>query len=276
MPTQTLGIEDIQGELRDALGNIGELPAGYAYLGRGDGSGTIVFNAARRLVYCFDGTTIFVAPVVQGLHLPSLNVAQLEGVRVRLGYPSYDKKRLYITGFDTEQGVTAVGGILPGEQYNATTIYPSLGNIVNFRGVPTDPATTEIYVPGGAYYDANGNWDFFGGDETTTLTAAIAALTAGQHQMVVVCLNKSTGELVSFGNTAVTGSDKDAFEALDIIDILEGLLGYDEVSAVHLYYGQNSIVEADFYRNIDPRVAFSDRFVLGSDDFEEMIWLGLI
>lgn len=262
MPITQIKAEDIAKDLRDSLGEIGEIPGGYAYLGKGDGTGTIIYDSARRLVYCYDGYTVFVVPVAQGIHFPSMNKAELVGKRVRLGYPSYNKNRLHLTGFDSDSSLAGLGGVLPGEQYTSNLVLPDVGSIANFRGYPTAPdASTEVYISGGAYYDQAGQWAWFGGDETTDLTAAIAALTSGQHQMAVIVVDKSTGELEVFTNTAETGTDKDLFDTVTLAGILDNKGGYDVVSAVHLYYGQTEIVENDFYRNVDPRIALSSRTV---------------
>lgn len=250
-------------ELTKDLGILGEVVIGYARLGMGSGSGIIIADLAYRKIYYYDqdnSQVPAIAPVVESINILTLNNSQLAGTRIRLGYPNYDHKRLYMLGFDTGEGLQSVGNLLPQEQLTSASLYPSVGNIVNFRIMPQDTPDTTVFVNPSPYYDNLGVFNIWGGSDTENLiTDAIAALTSGQHQMVVICLDISTGDLEIVTNTASAGgvNDKGLFDwttiATDMTFSDTDLL----VGAVHIYEGQTEITEDDIYRSADPRVGFS-------------------
>lgn len=250
--------EDIAKAIRPAVAQIGELPGGYARLGKGDRSGVIIKDAEKRLVYYYnEGQPTAYAPLSLNLSIVSINNPAYEGWRVRLGYPNYRPDVLHILGVDAVEGVAAGGGFTPDEQYTQSAQTVDVGKVLNFRLSPNSPADLNVFVSAGFYYDIDGNLQFFGGD-LFDFTATIGALTSGQHQMAVVSLDKSSGELNAVTNTAEAGgsADKDVFNETTITEMTYG--NHDEQKgAVHLYYGQTAIVESDIYRRGDPRVLFS-------------------
>lgn len=246
--------------IRPALAQIGELPGGYARLGKGDRSGIIVKDFEHRLVYYYnDGQPTAHAPLDLNVNLMSINNPQLEGVRIRLGYPNYRPDVLHVLGIEPVEGMAAVGGVTPGEQYISKAQYPDVGSILNFRLSPNNPPDMNVFISAGYYYDADGNLAFFGGD-LCDLEATIGALASGEHQLVVVSLDVSTGELVIATSDAVEGGsgDKDVFNTSTIVELTYGD-NDEQKGAVHLYYGQTVIREADVYRLADPRVPFTRR-----------------
>lgn len=250
--------DEIAKLIRPALGALGERPAGYALLGKGDRSGIIIKDAEHRQVYYYsEGQPTAFAPLSLNMSLVAINNPQMEGWRVRLGYPNYRPDVLHILGIDAVAGVAAGGGYTPDEQYNAKAQFLDVGSFLNFRLSPNNPADLSVFVSAGYYYDSSGNLAFFGGD-LYDLTDAIGALSSGQHQLAVVSLDVSTGELALATNTAETGGsgDKDAFNESTIVGLTYGD-NDQQKGAVHLYYGQTAVGESDIYRQGDPRVPFT-------------------
>jgi hypothetical protein len=259
------------------LRRVGFIPAGYARLGRGDGQGIILADEARRVAYIFDsGQVTATAVLADNINPSAINKPEYEGKRVKLAYPP-NENRIHIIGFDTGEGYAALGGRTPNEQYNDGLMWMTVNNILNFRLSPNDPEDMQVYVQAGAYYDASGNWGWFGGD-ALDLEADITALASGEHQMALIYHDISTNELGRLLNTAEAGgaNDKDVFDAATILDM--GLTSTQRpVGAVHLYDTQTLITEDDIYRSWDPRALFGSGGVgaLSRDDIEEMIWLGV-
>jgi hypothetical protein len=245
-------------QLQASFGRIGEIPAGEAYLGKGDGTSTVIADSANRLVYTNDGQTWTQTPLDQKVAITA--VEGQAGIRVKLGRPNYDPRRVYVTGFTPSAVVQAFGGVLPGEQQTMASFYPDAGRIKDFRIAPQSPASLSVHVNGGAYYDITGEWSHFGGDDIDDdVVTAVGALSSGQHQMGVVVFDQSTGVLSLLTNTAASGgvSDKDIWDVTEVITILTGQTGVLPCGTFHMYYGQTAITEDDIYRQADPRVPFS-------------------
>lgn len=258
--------EDIAKQIRPALGQLGELPAGFARLGFGDGSGRIVADFSKRLVYYFgSGQSTAAAPLARSESIVAYNNPSLEGMRVRLGYPNYDPTRLHIMGIDSGEGLDAVGGITPQEQLASGSLYPDVGRIINLRLAPNSPNDSSVFVNAGWYWNADGDPAWFGGD-TFDLAADIAALD-GEHQMAVICLDLASGELKRVLSAAEAGDDdsKTLLDATTAEDLSYGAADLP-VGIVHLYDGQTAVVEADIYRDIDPRVLFTRPGAGGGSD----------
>lgn len=250
--------------LRKGLKHVGEFPAGYARLGKGDGTGVIVADVTRRLVYVFEavGSVPSAVPLDQGIDIRSLNNPTLEGFRVRLAYPSYAPDRVHVMGLDDGEGLQAVGGYTPQEQLTAALAVPQTANIADFR-LSIVSGLTVMVNPGKYYKRSDGDWQYFGGD---TLALTMPS-TSGYHQMQVVYLDTETGALSTVANTAEVGNNKDAFgyATIDALAIPDGAL---LTGAVHCVQGTTALAETDIYRGADPRVVFSARAtpVLVSDD----------
>lgn len=274
----TIPAEHLARDLTESLGRLGERTVGYARLGTGDGSGTIVADFAYRKVYYFDRDSSQVpaiAPLVQTINLISLNNPDLEGVRIRLGYPPYNPKVLHVLGLDTGEGLDSVAGITAEEQLTAKTLYPSVGNITNFRVSPQETPDTTVFVNASPYFDSLGNWSLWGGD-SADLANAITALASGKHQMVLVCFDTVTAALVLLTNTASDGgqTDKDVFDWTTILSITIDV-HYIPIGAVHIYFGQIVVTEDDIYRSADPRAAFGKQSGgLSYDDVVRHVWMG--
>lgn len=251
--------------LRKSLKHVGEFPAGYARLGKGDGTGAIVADVTRRLVYVFEavGSVPSAVPLDQGIDIRSLNNPTLEGFRVRLAYPSYAPDKVHVMGLDDGEGLQAVGGYTPQEQLTAALAVPQTANIADFR-LSVVSGLTVMVNPGKYYQRSTGAWKHFGGD-TITLTMPT---TSGYHQMQVVALDTEDGDLNVVSNTAEVGTNKDLYD----LSTIAGMTipdGYLPCGAVHCMNGVTNLDETThIYRTADPRVMFQARRtpVLVSDD----------
>jgi hypothetical protein len=241
--------------LRKSLKHVGEFPAGYARLGKGDGTGTIIADASRRLVYVFEtvGSVPSAVPLDQGIDIRSLNNPTLEGFRVRLAYPSYAPDRVHVMDLDDGEGLQALGGFTPQEQLNAAQATPQTANMADFRLSVVSGLTVQVN-PGKYFQRSTGKWQYFGGD-TIALTMPT---TSGYHQMQVVALDTEDGDLDVVSNTAEVGTNKDLYD----LSTIAGMTipdGYLPCGAVHCLNGVTDLAETDIYRNADPRVMFQAR-----------------
>lgn len=265
-------------QLAKDLGLLGEVVIGYARLGKGGDSKVTIADLAQRKIYYYDQNNSQVpaiAPVVESINILTLNSPALAGIRIRLGYPNYDHKRLYMLGFDTGEGLQFVGNLLPQEQQTAANMYPSIGQIVNLRMMPQDTPDTTVFINPSPFYDADGNWSFWGG-ESFDLADTIATLTSGQHLMAVVCLDVTMDDLTVLTNTASAGTvaDKGLFDWTTIATDIAITADYVACGAVHLYEGQTEITEDDIYRSADPRAAFGKQIGSGGGGIVDSVVAG--
>jgi hypothetical protein len=252
--------DETTSQIHRALGSIAVRPAGYTYLGRGDNSGVIIADMNARTCWTYTPNQPPVPiPLVNDINIIAINRPELEGCRVLLGFPPQKPNVLHITDLDYTSGNASVGGITPEEQMVAAQQYMSVGNLINFRLSPNDPLDSEVYINPGWYLDLNGNGAWWGGDSTTPLlTAAIAALSSGTHQMAATFIDAATNTPAIVTNTAEPGGagDKQVFDTTTIEE-LSTPSGYVPTGAVHLYFGQTLITEDDIYRASDPRIVFN-------------------
>lgn len=258
MTDNPLTFDEMVSSLGTSFGRIGEIPAGEAYLGKGDGTTTVIADVTQRLVYTNDGQTWTQTPLGQRVTITA--VEGQAGVRVRLARLPENPQRVFVAGFTESTVRQAFGGVLPGEQQGKAAFFPDVGRIKDFRIAPQNPTGLSVHVNGGAYYDSTGAWATFGGgDLDSDISTAVGALSSGQHQMGVVILVPSTGDLDLLTNTAATGGagDKDIWDSTEVMSILSGQTDMLPCGTIHLYYGQTAVSEDDIYRQADPRVAFS-------------------
>jgi hypothetical protein len=254
----------------------GTLNQQHAYLGRGDGSGVIIAANAPdpRSVWVYqdtvEGRKFFPAALGSGCGIPYEDNPAFEGTPVILGYPPASTVLTVLSQGGLEGGAASGGPNLI-EQKIIHASYTTNSQMVPLRldAYEVDGSyTTLVHVAPAWYHDATGlDVTYFGGD-TYDLAATIAALNAGEHQLALILLDTATGLLDLVTGTAAVGTNKDAFSAGDIDD-LAYVTTKLPCGAVHLYYGQTEIVEADIYRGeADPRVFFTPPtpIVLSVDD----------
>lgn len=237
----------------------------HAYLGKGDGTGEIIASAAPdpRSVWVYqdtvEGRKFFPAALGTGCGVPYEDNPAFEGTPVLIGYPP-GSNVLTVLGQGGLEGGSASGGMTLIEQKVIYASYTTPSQIVPLRvdAYAVDGAYTKlVHVAPAWYHDATGkDVKYFGGD-TYDLTATIAALGAGEHQLALILLDTTTGDLALVTGTAAVGTNKDAFDAGDIDDLTYAMTKLP-CGAVHVYDGQTEIVEADIYRGeADPRVFFT-------------------
>ncbi len=235
-----------------------------AYLGKGDGNGTILFDtsAAPGVVWCYRDVAgvreSFTAMIYPDSNIPYQDNPDFETSKIPVVcFYEGDSPILWVTGQASQEGVMATGGATLIQQLITAVSYPAAANLSELRVAPNFPTTDKrVYISAGNYYDAHGNWTRFG-EDWYDFTSAIGALTSGQHQMAVLYLDVTTGNLGALYTTAATGSDKALWGAADT-DAMSILSTYLPLGAIHLYYGQGAIIEDDIYRGADdPRVLFN-------------------
>lgn len=172
------------------------------------------------------------------------------GLSVRVGRWG-DDPRWWIMGATTSEGMTATSGRSLIQEYAQGVQYPVGANLMDFRVMPS--AGLVVRVEQGVYYGVDGAWKYWAGG-TYDLTTLKNALSAGQHQMVVVGLDVDAGALTAIGATAEAGSDKLAWSGrLAEISIPARVI---PGGAVWLYYGMTTIEESHIYRGADEARAF--------------------
>lgn len=249
--------DELRSAIRKALSKVGVIPAGYARLGKGDGTGTILRAIADRTCYYhnWQGAIPSYAPLAQELNILSFNSPYLEGVRVRLGYPAYAPDVLHIVGIENGEGSQAVGGLMPHEQLTAMTLNINLSNLVPLRVGATIPSGLSVYINPGLYFDPLTPKHRMYGGGTLDLTSVISALTSNTHQMILIYLNRQTGVISYASSTAVSGTSKEEFSAATYAAIAQ-YPPWQPLALIHCHNGQTTVEDTDFYRDIDPRPLF--------------------
>lgn len=237
-----------------------------ALLGKGDGKGTLlVVNGRPREIWVRRSDTLEAFPV----YAPASWIVPLrdgdpriERTEVRIGKaPGID----YYTILDslTEAGRESTGVVSLVEDMLYQAFYNIVANMKTLRARQTDTASNNITVDGPYVYrkPSTGSLVVY----TTTnvgaaVQAAITALSAGQHQLGLVYLDKETNALGLALATAAAATftlpSRGEFTTATLAAIV--LRPYWEpIGAVYLYKTQTSVVEADFYRSWEPRDWFS-------------------
>jgi len=256
--------------LRDALNQRFDArtwrPAGTAYLTRGDGNGTLIFDEDKRLVWLHrtDASTPFYAYLPPLSSVPLLDGdTSIETYEVRLGYPE-DSNVLTVRDTLSAGGMASAGGYSPMEAVINAAQYPPVSQFRTLNARSTDTPSTSITVDGPYLYTkpSTGALVDFGSQQSASFSAEIAALTSGQHQCGWICLNVETNALVGVFATAATATNtvgtteargeftNTNFTAISIAAT------YKRIDPIYLYYGQTTIEEADFYRDSDARLDY--------------------
>lgn len=240
----------------------GRRVVGFALLGKGDGSGTLVVpNGLPREIWArrSDTRELFT------LYLPPNSViafqdgnAAIETIEMRYGYET-DNSRLQILDALTSAGQQAVGSQSPIEQTIAQAYWTPLDHITTLRAAPSSPVSTNVSVAGPLWYPRSSTSKYLFQSGTTSLSTQITALAAGKHQLAVLYLDTATGSLGVLTNTAATAAgtlpsrSEWAYTDVQAISIAST---YIPIIVIYLYYGQTAVAEADFYRTWDLRPMF--------------------
>lgn len=243
---------------------VGKRKIGTAYLTRGLNSGTLVVDALDRKVWYHErdahGTSRppGQAWVSTDFNMRFINDTTYQNTLCDIGYEA-DDSRLKILC----QSIS-VGGNTPSEQADAANSFPSLANIIDLRVQPAS-GSVEFEVRPGAYYTDTGAVGLFIGGSTlsaNTMSIAdqIAALASGEHVVVWICIDVSTGLLDTVAGTPQTAAGTMPIPAalkiqsvIDAVSIPYPLLG---LIPVYVYKTEIASADTDIYRSYDARGAF--------------------
>jgi hypothetical protein len=128
---------------------------------------------------------------------------------------------------------------------------PTAGSVVLVAGDPAETFSYPAAITLAETQFVTGEYDF---------TSAIAALTSGQHQAALICLDMKTNTLQILKTSAVTSiGDLPARDELSEVDFatfdLLNSPAYSPIQIVYLYYGQTGFVALD-YIGPEVRTAF--------------------
>lgn len=260
--------------ISDLAGRIGFTEIAYAYLGRGDGLGTLKNpNGFERDVWVrrSDNQELFTA------YLPSLSVVPyrdgdptIERIEVRVGKPPRIDRYVVIDALSLA-GIAAVGAVSPMEALIYEALWTALKNTTNLRARPFDPAINDVMVDGPLWYvnPSTGRMVLYSTSSVgSAIQTAITALTAGQHQLGILYLDKETNLLGLLTGTAAAATGtlpaRSEFTETTVSDITVAS-AYLPIIPVYLYKDQASVQEADLYRDWDMRPLFSGGSAVGLD-----------
>jgi hypothetical protein len=194
---------------RDAEAGYTEIE--YANLGYGDGNGTlIVTGGLPRQIWLHRVTTteriIAVLPP-NGIVPLRDGDADIEHIVVRIGKPPGIRNFKVVIDILTNEGLTAAGSLTPMEAFLYEAWWAKLNQIQPLRGRVTDPVSKSVAVDGPIWYiKPSTNTRQYISTLTIDLTAIIAALSSGQHQLGMLYLDKEAGTLNIATLTAVTAA----------------------------------------------------------------------
>lgn len=247
---------------------IGDTEIQSAYLTRGDGTGTLKVDGGQpKMIWLHrkDNSAPFQAYLPPGL-LTNLvdGDTRLENFEVRLSAPASITGMLVVKDALTISGQAAIGTTSPAEATIFEAYYPKVSRITDLRAGPTDPPSQSILINPGFYIKpSTAALLYYNTPAGVSLSAAISALTSGQHQLANLYLDMETGAAGYVTNTASTAAaalpSRGEFGQSNGLAISLGSTDRYYLDTVYLYYGQGAvqIQEADFYR-WDLRTIFSN------------------
>jgi len=231
-------------------------------LGKGDGTGTIVYSSSERLVHFFEGKlggeirSQGVALLPTGVGIPLRNNKNNEGLDIQLRYaPGEQYPEVFKLLKDAYIGSD---GRSPEEQDRDRGLTPALAQLDAMR-LRVVPNSNVVMVKGTYYYvrPSTGQWRTVT-DPMLDLADDIDALTSGQHQLALVYFDAETGTLQRVLGSALTASvtppNRPEFKPYSITNLAVPVYAIPSM-AVYLYYAQ-ALAEADLYRAYDPRQLF--------------------
>lgn len=246
-----------------ALSVVGETSPRLVYLGDGDGN-ILVENPLnpREVFYrtSLNENERGIATLHPSSGIPLDQIEDFQDEECILAYPANSKEPHIMRQADT--GLRKTGGFTPNELKMNTAGQPSVERITTFYVMATSPGSLFVQViadPPLLYTDGLTQRYFF--SQTLDLTSLQAALAAGEHRIALAALNPYTGLLEAIAGDIATADNtppsRAEFTQTDI-ETLAAMYHYP-AGVVYLYYGQDSdgILDADIYRNLDPRMLFT-------------------
>lgn len=251
--------------IKRTIATVGTTGTKTAYLGKGDGTGTITDSTAPQLrtVWFYADTEagheLGTAILAESAGIPYEDNPQLEGLPIRLGFPP-GATELYVIGLNGIEGRRFAGNLTPLESKYTSMAYPYFRDIRDGRIEITQPTSLSVLVTGGFFYSQSTTIQMMS-DITYDFTSAVAALTANQHQLAVLCIDNTTGNLATVATTAATSAlgsvpSRNEFTASSISALALGG-SYIPLGVLYLYNGQTAITETDIFRQFDPRLFLS-------------------
>lgn len=244
-----------------SLAQVGETGATLVYLGNGNGTVRPDNPLSPRDCYyrnSLDQAVPSIAILSPNTNIPLENVDAYDSIECVLAFPPGAAEpqimRLAISG------EYATNGRTPLEQAVLVAATPTQDKIATFRPQPTEPSSTFTQIladPPFAYRSAF-NLKYFI-TAYIDLAVPIAALASGEHQLALVYMLRSTGELTYATGTAVaavgTLPSRSEFLASDVEAITLPRGAYP-AGVLYLYYGQTALELADHLYQYDPRQLF--------------------
>ena len=173
-----------------------------------------------------------------------------------------------------DYGGNSTGGPTPLEGLLNSGAKPSQDNLLLLRLAPPTDGSMSVIVDmgqlaaigyekstGGLGFTSSSNVDVSDPTNSVIWNPTAAALTSGQHRLVGIALDPSTGQFIAIPGTAVTAANMPPSQA-SRSEFVESdyeainFTGYYPCGYVYMYYGQPTAgpVEDDMMRQFDPRL----------------------
>lgn len=244
-----------------ALSVVGETSPRLVYLG--DGDGNILVNNPLNPREVFYRTSLNenergIATLHPSSGIPLDNASDFQNEECILAYPPNSKEPHIMRPADT--GLRKTGGNTSYDQKLNSAAQPSVERITTFYALPTSPSSLFVQIiadPPLLYTDGLTQKYFF--SQILDLTSVQAALSSGQHRIILAALNPYTALITSVNGTAATADNTPPSRGEFTQSAIEALASmyYYPAAGIYLYYGQTGIEEADIYRNLDPRMLWT-------------------
>lgn len=243
-----------------------------AYLGNGDGSTVTApdVQPPNTHVYYYTEQGTSVNTGVARLETPKIPYGQVSayhGTPILIGKlpRRLNKPGECVLDIAGPAGEWVIGGGSITNQIINNYIYPQVSSLRFIRSEVTSPTSLGVTVVG-PWPFRNRNSGVRSIYQTQTITTAIedavAALTAGQHQIAIVAVDiaadpETAGSDILVllpGEVGTSGSALPNRSAFTISDVaLINAAGYAPSSVIYLYYGQTAITEDDILRTFEIR-----------------------
>lgn len=255
-------------------------------LGRGDGSGTVqnLSDPFARTVWIYrdqsgEGREISSAQLGSSSGIIWANVAAYENIEVDVAYQPSEDRRTVIS-LSAQTGQAATGGILPIEQALQAAAVPVTGNLATMRVDPSSYTSPTLVCNTTSFFytrPSDGQL-YFQPVATLDFTTVVGLIAAGKqryawawydYESAVWGITSSTDQTPSVALPTKGDFTGVIFATLVVPSTAKRSVG------ILLYFGQTGIGEANFYRNLDPRLDFALITEITVSDVQKRIWLGI-